>query len=274
MTPFVAGLGSHHGDDQAGWLVIDELFRRGYPAQRLARLRHPADLLDVMDGGESLVICDACTGNGEIGAIRRFRWEAGSTAGERGVFVEADQGTNDALNKSVGIVPDHRARGCSTLQKSPHPNPSPRKAGARGISSTIEPGELDRHLVDSGNEDASLETGLVGMGVLSRNALRHMECTTRKAKDTSPALMESLSGHELRHMECACYGGGRPQRGSHDMSLSEVLELGRVVGCIPATVEIWTLEGVAWVPGTEPTDLLRLAAVRVSEVIQKGFPDA
>ena len=248
MTPFVAGLGSHHGDDQAGWLVIDELFRRGYPAQRLARLRHPADLLDVMDGGESLVICDACTGNGEIGAIRRFRWEAGSTAGERGVFVEADQGTNDALNKSVGIVPDHRARGCSTLQKSPHPNPSPRKAGARGFSSTIEPGELDRHLVDSGNEDSSLETGLVGMGVLSLNA--------------------------LRHMECACYGGGRPQRGSHDMSLSEVLELGRVVGCIPATVEIWTLEGVAWVPGTEPTDLLRLAAVRVSEVIQKGFPDA
>ena len=106
--PLIVGLGSHHGDDQAGWLVLDRLRERGYPATRLARLQHPADLLDVIDAEQclmpttvtpttvvpplrrrdfreirsaerpgysrALVICDACVGGDPPGTIRSFRW--------------------------------------------------------------------------------------------------------------------------------------------------------------------------------------------------------
>jgi hydrogenase maturation protease len=72
--PFVVGLGSHHGDDQAGWLALDRLRDRGYPLDRLFRARHPADILDAVDSETRLVVCDACVGNDEPGTIRRFRW--------------------------------------------------------------------------------------------------------------------------------------------------------------------------------------------------------
>ena len=72
--PFVAGLGSHHGDDQAGWLVVDRLRDRGFPGERLAQLRHPVDLMDVMDVTKWLVVCDACSGSGQPGTIRHMCW--------------------------------------------------------------------------------------------------------------------------------------------------------------------------------------------------------
>lgn len=72
--PLVIGLGSHHGDDQFGWLVVDRLLAMGYPSERLACLKHPAALLDYTDAAAEVVICDACTGNGRIGAIRRLDW--------------------------------------------------------------------------------------------------------------------------------------------------------------------------------------------------------
>lgn len=75
MTPpLVVGLGSYHGDDQAGWLVLKRLQERGYPDARLMRLQHPADLLDVIDAEQTLVICDACVGAGPPGTLRCFRW--------------------------------------------------------------------------------------------------------------------------------------------------------------------------------------------------------
>ena len=51
--PLIVGLGSHHGDDQAGWLVLEQLQARGYPASHLFRLRKPADLLDVFDAEQT-----------------------------------------------------------------------------------------------------------------------------------------------------------------------------------------------------------------------------
>ena len=74
ILPFVIGLGSHHGDDRAGWLVLDRLRERHYPQTHLIRLQHPADLLDVIDVEKSLVICDACVGAGIPGSIHLFRW--------------------------------------------------------------------------------------------------------------------------------------------------------------------------------------------------------
>ena len=68
-SSFIVGLGSHHGDDQAGWLVMDRLQQRNFPPQQMTRLRHPIDLLDVIDTEMSLVICDACYGSGNPGPV-------------------------------------------------------------------------------------------------------------------------------------------------------------------------------------------------------------
>lgn len=77
--PTVIGLGSDHGDDQAGWLVIDRLRERNYPGEKLVRISHPARLLDSLDwdgesSGEAVIICDACLGNGNPGSISQLRW--------------------------------------------------------------------------------------------------------------------------------------------------------------------------------------------------------
>lgn len=72
--PLVVGLGSHHGDDQAGWLVLERLRERRYPSSKLMRLLHPADLLDVTEAMQPLVICDACVAGASAGTIHRLQW--------------------------------------------------------------------------------------------------------------------------------------------------------------------------------------------------------
>jgi len=72
--PLVVGIGSHHGDDLAGWLVIDRLMERGYPSDRLLRARHPAELIDAIDAQQTLLLCDACVGSGAPGTVRRWHW--------------------------------------------------------------------------------------------------------------------------------------------------------------------------------------------------------
>ena len=57
--PLVVGLGSFHGDDQAGWLVIDSLWALGYPVRSARKATHPADLLDDLPAGRPLTVCDA-----------------------------------------------------------------------------------------------------------------------------------------------------------------------------------------------------------------------
>ena len=146
-NPLVVGLGSHHGDDQAGWLVLSRLQERGYPGARLARLQHPADLLDVVDAELALVICDACVGDGQPGTIHSFRWPT------------------------------------------------------------------DRLVYQ------------------------------------------------------------RPS-GSHDLSLGDVMELGRQLRCFPEAAEIWTLAGTSWSAGSEPSAAVQSAAVRVADAIWEGRRDA
>lgn len=72
--PLVIGIGSHHGDDQAGWLIVDCLETLGYPRTRLYRALHPADLLDHLDPAQSLLVCDACQGASPVGTIQCLCW--------------------------------------------------------------------------------------------------------------------------------------------------------------------------------------------------------
>lgn len=170
--PLIVGLGSHHGDDQAGWLVLKRLQELGYPGNRLVPLQHPADLLDVVDAeqalvpstvvpplrrrdfpeirsaerpdyGRALVICDACVGDGPPGTIRCFRWPTDKLVYQR---------------------------------------PS----------------------------------------------------------------------------------------GSHDLSLGDVMNLGKRLRCLPEVVQIWTVEADSWTGGSEPSLEVLSAADRVAEAIWEG----
>jgi hydrogenase maturation protease len=165
--PFVIGLGSHHGDDQAGWLVVRRLRERNYPEALLACLQHPAELLDMIEPGQHLVICDACCGNGDPGAIHCGIWHP----------------ANRVQQRSSGLK-----------------------------------GSLPRF-----EEDA--------------------------AKDLS-------------------------RKGSHELSLFEVMELGYSLNCLPEFVDIWTVEGEAWVPGTCPSATIHLAAARVADLIWEKSQNA
>lgn len=72
--PLVAGVGSHFGDDCAGWRMVQRLEQLGYPSDRLQCVRHPSALLDCMRPAETLIVCDACQGSGVAGSIHHWRW--------------------------------------------------------------------------------------------------------------------------------------------------------------------------------------------------------
>jgi hydrogenase maturation protease len=70
----VAGFGSPHGDDQAGWQVITLLGRRPELPARLARITEGTQLIDELQDCRRLIVIDACRGGSKIGAITRIKW--------------------------------------------------------------------------------------------------------------------------------------------------------------------------------------------------------
>jgi len=73
----VAGIGSPHGDDQAGWEMAREMELRKHSHVSVKLARTPADLLDWINLGMDLLICDACQGVGEPGSIHQWEWPCG-----------------------------------------------------------------------------------------------------------------------------------------------------------------------------------------------------
>jgi len=74
------GLGSPHGDDRIGWVVVQEL-ATAMPGKVDARTgRHPAELLDWLYGVDDLVVCDACRSGGRTGQLHRWCWPTDSLA--------------------------------------------------------------------------------------------------------------------------------------------------------------------------------------------------
>ncbi len=73
----IVGIGSPHGDDQAGWLVALGLASEIRPRDiDVRQASSPVQLLDWLSGIEQLVICDACRGLGGVGNVRRWDWPA------------------------------------------------------------------------------------------------------------------------------------------------------------------------------------------------------
>lgn len=72
----IVGVGSAHADDQAGWLVADELTRQnpegGFISVRKASV--PLDLLDWLENVNVLHVIDAYDVAGYVEKLRKFRW--------------------------------------------------------------------------------------------------------------------------------------------------------------------------------------------------------
>jgi hydrogenase maturation protease len=70
----VAGFGSPHGDDQAGWRLAGMLKRRtGLPARVIA-VHEATQLLEALEDCRRLIIVDACQSGGPVGSITQLRW--------------------------------------------------------------------------------------------------------------------------------------------------------------------------------------------------------
>ncbi len=70
------GIGSPHGDDQAGWLLAD-LLRGQFASAGGILVRQavvPADILDWLNGVEHLHVCDACTTGSPAATLHRWEW--------------------------------------------------------------------------------------------------------------------------------------------------------------------------------------------------------
>lgn len=68
------GIGSPHGDDQIGWLIVDRIAELRFQGVTARRALSPADLLDWLGNFSRLVVCDACRGTGRVGSIHRWVW--------------------------------------------------------------------------------------------------------------------------------------------------------------------------------------------------------
>jgi hydrogenase maturation protease len=70
------GIGSPHGDDQAGWFVADHLRRQvnSLSDVLVRRAIVPMDLLDWLDGVDHLHLCDACQSGAAPGKLLRWQW--------------------------------------------------------------------------------------------------------------------------------------------------------------------------------------------------------
>lgn len=70
----VLGLGSPHGDDRAGWLVVEQLRRSGVAAADAVALQSPDEIWQHSAADRELVLCDAAVEAGTVGSVHRWVW--------------------------------------------------------------------------------------------------------------------------------------------------------------------------------------------------------
>ena len=70
----VLGFGSPHGDDQAGWRVVERLQRHSGLAAVVRAAADPLQLVDVDASCFALIVVDACSSGVAAGTISRLEW--------------------------------------------------------------------------------------------------------------------------------------------------------------------------------------------------------
>jgi hydrogenase maturation protease len=82
LSTLIVGIGSPHGDDQAGWRVVDALRAILSSAIEVREASTPSQLLDWLDCVGRLIICDACQVHrrvrddsaGATQSVHRWQW--------------------------------------------------------------------------------------------------------------------------------------------------------------------------------------------------------
>lgn len=87
----VVGIGSPHGDDQAGWRVIDLLAQSMLGHCQLARAKVPHELLDGLGDVQRMHVVDACSTADTTEGLMRFELTADKDQADRLIFVPADR---------------------------------------------------------------------------------------------------------------------------------------------------------------------------------------
>jgi hydrogenase maturation protease len=70
----IVGLGSPHGDDQLGWVVVDRLRPRLPAGIAVDKVHGGLELLECLGGHDAAVVIDAAAPAGRPGTIRSFTW--------------------------------------------------------------------------------------------------------------------------------------------------------------------------------------------------------
>ena len=68
----ILGVGSPHGDDQAGWSVVDELARNPALREACFRLSSPWELVEHLGRAAECIVVDACQSGAQPGTIRKL----------------------------------------------------------------------------------------------------------------------------------------------------------------------------------------------------------
>lgn len=103
----VVGIGSSHGDDQAGWLVATEVESRcGLSSQVcVRRATNPVDLMDWLGAFRTVHLCDACQQFENTGQVHQFRYQNGHLVESTGRLlpVEIARNLRNAGTHQYGI---------------------------------------------------------------------------------------------------------------------------------------------------------------------------
>jgi hydrogenase maturation protease len=76
----VVGFGGSDGDDQAGWQLVEMLWRRPKVPARVIVADEWMSLLKLLKNRRRVVIVDSCHSGGPPGSIVRFRWPSARIA--------------------------------------------------------------------------------------------------------------------------------------------------------------------------------------------------
>jgi hydrogenase maturation protease len=79
LRTLVVGVGSAHGDDQAGWLMANSVAScfKDDPTITVRLAKSPMDILDWLEGFSRIYVCDACFPTNPSHAVHQFLWNAG-----------------------------------------------------------------------------------------------------------------------------------------------------------------------------------------------------
>jgi hydrogenase maturation protease len=105
--PAFVGLGSPHGDDQAGWRVIERLRERGVSTNDAVIAYTSADLCHAGNSARPFIVCDAAADGRPAGTISEWHWPEQRLPSRHGGTHDVALGEALSLAVQLGTIPSH-----------------------------------------------------------------------------------------------------------------------------------------------------------------------